>query len=196
MEYDIKDVAWDLVVLDEAHKLRNVYRSDNKIGKAIRDAIQDRPKILLTATPLQNSLLELYGLVSLIDPYIFGDLKSFKLQFARLSGEDARYEDLRQRIAPICQRTLRRDVGQYVKYTKREALTESYFPAKMKWRSTTRSRNICNARFCCPAGESAPTHDACAAAFVGFFNFCHFRNFCRVRPPNYKPYSTHTPARG
>jgi len=130
MEYDIKDVAWDLVVLDEAHKLRNVYRSDNKIGKAIRDAIQDRPKILLTATPLQNSLLELYGLVSLIDPYIFGDLKSFKLQFARLSGEDARYEDLRQRIAPICQRTLRRDVGQYVKYTKREALTENYFPGE------------------------------------------------------------------
>lgn len=127
-EYDIRDVNWDLVVLDEAHKLRNVYRTDNKIGRAIRNAIQGKPKILLTATPLQNTLLELYGLVSLIDEYIFGDLKSFKIQFSRLSGDDARYEDLRQRLAPICQRTLRRNVLQYVKYTKRHALTEDYYP--------------------------------------------------------------------
>jgi superfamily II DNA/RNA helicase len=133
MEYDIRDIDWSLVVLDEAHKLRNVYRSDNKIGRAIRDAIQDKPKILLTATPLQNSLLELYGLTSLIDPYIFGDLKSFKLQFARLGENDARYEDLRQRIAPICQRTLRKDVLQYVKYTKREALTEDFYPGEDEW---------------------------------------------------------------
>lgn len=126
-------VDWSLVVLDEAHKLRNVYRSDNKIGRAIRDAILDKPKILLTATPLQNSLLELYGLSSLIDPYIFGDLKSFKLQFARLSGNDVRYEDLRQRIAPVYQRTLRRDVLQYVRYTKREALTEDFFPGDDEW---------------------------------------------------------------
>ncbi|MCC6279568.1 MAG: DEAD/DEAH box helicase family protein [Saprospiraceae bacterium] len=128
MEYEIRDVEWDLVVLDEAHKLRNVYRTDNKIGRAIRDSIQGKPKILLTATPLQNSLLELYGLVSLIDEYIFGDLKSFKIQFSRLSGDDARYEDLRQRLAPICQRTLRSNVLQYVKYTNRHALTEDYFP--------------------------------------------------------------------
>lgn len=133
MEYDIRDVDWSLVVLDEAHKLRNVYRSDNKIGRAIRDAILDKPKILLTATPLQNSLLELYGLTSLIDPYIFGDLKSFKLQFARLGDNDARFEDLRQRIAPICQRTLRRDVLQYVKYTRREALTEDFYPGDDEW---------------------------------------------------------------
>lgn len=129
-EYDIRDVDWDLVVLDEAHKLRNVYRTDNKIGRAIRHAIEGRPKILLTATPLQNSLLELYGLVSLIDEYIFGDLKSFKIQFSRLSGDDARYEDLRQRLAPICQRTLRRSVLQYVKYTNRHALTEDYYPGE------------------------------------------------------------------
>jgi SNF2 family DNA or RNA helicase len=36
------------------------------------------PKVLLTATPLQNSLMELYGLVSLIDDYAFGEAKSFR----------------------------------------------------------------------------------------------------------------------
>ena len=76
-------VSWDIVVIDEAHRLRNVYKPDNKIGNAIKNAIDDRPKVLLTATPLQNSLLELYGLVSIIDENVFGDLKSFKTQFIR-----------------------------------------------------------------------------------------------------------------
>jgi SNF2 family DNA or RNA helicase len=69
---------WDLVIIDEAHRLRNVYRKDNKIGNAIKNALHNKPKILLTATPLQNSLLELFGLVSLVDDYLFGDLKSFR----------------------------------------------------------------------------------------------------------------------
>src|SRR4030043_204845 len=73
-------VKWDLVVIDEAHHLRNVYRTDNKIAKTIRDSIEDAPKVLLTATPLQNSIMELYGLASFIDEHIFGDIKSFKEQ--------------------------------------------------------------------------------------------------------------------
>ena len=43
-----------------------------------------RHKLLLTATPLQNSLLELFGLVSVIDEHVFGDLESFREQFANL----------------------------------------------------------------------------------------------------------------
>ena len=58
----IKHVAWDLVIIDEAHRLRNVYKPTNKIANAIKLAIESRKKILLTATPLQNSILELYGL--------------------------------------------------------------------------------------------------------------------------------------
>ncbi len=58
-------IPWDLVVIDEAHRLRNVYRPDNRIGKALKGALANAPKVLLTATPLQNSLMELYGLVSL-----------------------------------------------------------------------------------------------------------------------------------
>jgi SNF2 family DNA or RNA helicase len=73
------------VVIDEAHRLRNVYKSTNKIAKAIKEAVAHAPKILLTATPLQNSLLELYGLVSIIDEYTFGDLKSFKTQYTRIT---------------------------------------------------------------------------------------------------------------
>ncbi len=91
----LKHINWDLVIIDEAHRLRNVYKPSNKIGNGIKDALDHCKKVLLTATPLQNSILELYGLVSLIDPYIFGDLKSFKSQFSRNIDEE-NYTDLRK----------------------------------------------------------------------------------------------------
>ena len=55
-----------------------------RIGRTLKGALANAPKVLLTATPLQNSLMELYGLVSLIDDYAFGDAKSFRSQYARL----------------------------------------------------------------------------------------------------------------
>lgn len=79
---DVKGIDWDLVVLDEAHRLRNVYKTSNVIAKTLKEALSRvHSKVLLTATPLQNSLLELYGLVSFIDDRVFGDLDSFRSQF-------------------------------------------------------------------------------------------------------------------
>jgi ERCC4-related helicase len=127
----ISQIDWDLVIIDEAHRLRNVYKPSNKIGNALKTALAHCPKILLTATPLQNSLLELYGLVSLIDEHIFGDLKSFKSQFSRLTTEED-FEALRQRIKPLCQRTLRRQVLEYVSYTNRIALVEEFIPSELE----------------------------------------------------------------
>ena len=123
----IRHINWDLVIIDEAHRLRNVYKANNKIGNTLKNALEHCKKVLLTATPLQNSILELYGLVSLIDPYIFGDLKSFKSQFSRNVDEE-NYEDLRNRLQPICKRTLRRQVLEYIKYTERKPLVQEYFP--------------------------------------------------------------------
>jgi len=111
----IKQIEWDLIVIDEAHHLRNVYKNTNKIANAIKAAVAHAPKLLLTATPLQNTLMELYGLVSIIDDYTFGDLTSFKSQFARLTNND-NFDDLKERLKPICKRTLRRQVLEYVKY--------------------------------------------------------------------------------
>jgi len=111
---DIQAVNWDLVVMDEAHRLRNVYKPGNVIARAIRDALLHvHSKVLLTATPLQNSLLELYGLISMIDDRVFGDVDSFRAQFSQ-AGRDQTFAGLRNRLAPICRRTLRRQVQQYV----------------------------------------------------------------------------------
>lgn len=124
----IRQTPWDLVVIDEAHRLRNVYKPSNKIANAIKSAIANKPTTLLTATPLQNSLLELYGLVSLIDEFTFGDLRSFKTQFSRMNSPDD-YRSLRERIRPICQRTLRRQVLPYISYTNRHALVQEFIPS-------------------------------------------------------------------
>jgi SNF2 family DNA or RNA helicase len=78
---ELKAIAWDLVVIDEAHKLRNAYRPSNKVGQGIRWAMEDCRKLLLTATPLQNSLLELFGLSTLIDEHLFGDINAFRAQY-------------------------------------------------------------------------------------------------------------------
>jgi ERCC4-related helicase len=126
---DIKGINWDLVVLDEAHRLRNVYKTSNVIAKTIKEALAHvHSKVLLTATPLQNSLLELYGLVSMIDDRVFGDLDSFRAQFTQPNRKQA-FAALRSRIAPICKRTLRRQVQQYVPYTARRAIVEEFTPS-------------------------------------------------------------------
>lgn len=138
----IKQTNFDLVVIDEAHRLRNVYKTSNKIAREIKDAIQEYPKLLLTATPLQNSLLELYGLVSIIDDHIFGDLNSFKANYAKVSREQDIYEselglvepkqemfaDLRNRLKTVCMRTLRRQVLEYINYRDRKPITQDYIP--------------------------------------------------------------------
>ena len=125
MAAEVKKVAWDLVVIDEAHKLRNAYQQSNKIGQHIRWALEERRKILLTATPLQNSLSELYGLSTLIDDQMFGDLPTFKSLYANVDGD---LDDLRKRLAGFCRRTLRKDVMEFVRYTARRLITIPFTP--------------------------------------------------------------------
>jgi hypothetical protein len=122
---EIRRIAWDLVVIDEAHKLRNAYRPSNRVGLGIREATDGCRKLLLTATPLQNSLLELYGLSTLIDDQIFGDLNAFRAQF---TGIGSSTEALRQRLSGFCRRTLRNQVSEYIRYTERHAMTRPFTP--------------------------------------------------------------------
>jgi hypothetical protein len=125
LELDLRSVAWNLVVIDEAHKLRNAHKPTNRIGQSLKRALSGRQKLLLTATPLQNSLLELYGLSTLIDDHQFGDETAFRRQYMQ-SGADLPM--LRTRLKSFVQRSLRKDVLEYVKYTERKPLTQKFHP--------------------------------------------------------------------
>lgn len=120
----IRECKWDISIIDEAHKLRNAYKPNSKRALGIKFALNDTKKLLLTATPLQNSLLELYGLTSIISDGIFGDISSFRQQYVNSSSG---LEDLKNRLQVFCKRTLREDVNEYVPYTERRAIT---FPFK------------------------------------------------------------------
>ncbi|MDF9751536.1 SNF2-related protein [Arthrobacter sp. ES3-54] len=121
--------AWDLVVADEAHRLRNHWTGKTKAAEAVAHIVQGAHKtVLLTATPLQNKLEELYGLVSIFDPGYFYSLEAFRERYVKnrdLGGDD----DLVERVATVSKRTLRRDADKYIHFTKRMPLTVEFTPS-------------------------------------------------------------------
>ena len=135
-QQELASIKWDLVVFDEAHKLRNIYKNDGaKIAKNLEEALKGCFKVLLSATPMQNSLLELYGLVSVIDPHFFGDLDSFKARYNKPKLESTELGALRSRLKSICSRTLRRQVQAEggINFTRRYSITEPYDPNSDEW---------------------------------------------------------------
>lgn len=117
----IPSVKWDFIVIDEAHNLRNVFHGAKR-ARNLYELTKGIPKILLTATPLQNSLSDLHGLIAYIDPRIFGDEKVFNKRY--VNGQD--YDGLKQELTPVLYRTLRRDVGKYMDFKKRVCRTVDF----------------------------------------------------------------------
>ncbi|KAA0676358.1 SNF2-related protein [Roseomonas genomospecies 6] len=122
---------WDLVIFDEAHRLRNVYRKGASArAKRLRDTLRDPFKVLLTATPLQNNIMELFGLVSIIDDKVFGDEASFRTLYGGARPDRGQLMVLRKRMEPICRRTLRKNVQEagHINYTRRIPVTFRFDP--------------------------------------------------------------------
>jgi superfamily II DNA or RNA helicase len=124
---ELEKIDWDIVVFDEAHRLRNVNKPSNVIAKTLRQTFAGCHKLLLTATPLQNSLGELFGLISFIDEHAFGDVASFR-DHVSTSTEDVGLGSLRSRLQAICHRNLRRQVEPYIRYTKRLPALQEFAP--------------------------------------------------------------------
>tara|TARA_R110001592_G_scaffold19231_15_gene79133 strand:- start:3162 stop:6020 length:2859 start_codon:yes stop_codon:yes gene_type:complete len=128
---------WHLVVFDEAHKLRNIYQP--KGSKRARDVVEaterSESRILLSATPIQNNLMELYGLASVIDEHYFGDAKSFRTLYVNRQKDPSTFDDLKRRIQPLCHRTLRKQVQQEggINFTNRYAITQDFTPTESEW---------------------------------------------------------------
>lgn len=122
--------AWDLIVCDEAHRLRSYWKGTAKIASHIADICREAHKVvMLTATPLQNRLEELYGLVSVFEPRYFYSLDAFKERYINNSAAPGN-DDLAQRVAQIAKRTLRKDVDKYIRFTQRIPLTLAFTPSR------------------------------------------------------------------
>lgn len=113
---------------------RNVYKAaEQSRASVLRKALAGRQKLLLTATPLQNNLMELFGLISLIDETYFGSQQAFRSEFGGREG-GASQALLAKRLEPICKRTLRRQVQRagLINYTNRLPKTFDFTPGRLE----------------------------------------------------------------
>lgn len=114
---EIKSHDFSLAVVDEAHKLRNIHNNKGATSNNVKYAIENFKKVLLTATPIQNNLLDLYGISSVIDDEIFGDKTIFRENYIKNFYENK--TELEERLKPVLHRTLRTQVQPYIQFTKR-----------------------------------------------------------------------------
>lgn len=119
----IAKIHWQYSIFEEAHYLRRIYTGENKGAIAIKNAVEGSFKILLTATPMQNSIMDLYGLIHIIDETIFPDEKAF---YDRYFRKPENYEELANRVSKFCFRTTRSQVETYVKIPNRIPITAEY----------------------------------------------------------------------
>lgn len=112
-------VAWDFCVFDEAHRLRNVHKSNSKMANSLYELTKGIPKILLTATPMQNTLLDIYGLVQYIDERIFYSKNVFSERYMKSEN----YLALKDSLKTVIQRTLRKEVAEYIRFSERKEMT-------------------------------------------------------------------------
>ncbi len=115
----IQQVPWDLVIVDEAHHLRNPGTLNHKLVAGL----QTRYLLFLTATPLQNSLLELYHLVHLLNPELLGSRQGFRRRFEEGLQNPESLEELRRRLRRVMVRNRRTDVGKFLHASRRQAIT-------------------------------------------------------------------------
>lgn len=124
--------TWDLVVCDEAHRLRSHWTGQAKIARNVAQICQAASKtVMLTATPLQNRLEELYGLVSVFAPDYFHSLDAFKERYLN-RPEGVGNDDLTARVARIAKRALRKDADKYIRFTQRIPLTFAFTPSEVE----------------------------------------------------------------
>lgn len=122
----IAQLPWDLAVIDEAHHLRN---SNGVRHKNIKESLTASKILLLTATPLQNRLEELWSLASLIDEHHFGERAAFRKRYAPpLNDRD--FASLKDRLTPLVQRTLRKQAREFIRFTDRIPLIEEFTPTQ------------------------------------------------------------------
>ncbi|XP_033961605.1 chromodomain-helicase-DNA-binding protein 3 isoform X2 [Pseudochaenichthys georgianus] len=101
----LKSMDWACLVVDEAHRLKN---NQSKFFRRLNDYTIDH-KLLLTGTPLQNNLEELFHLLNFLTPNRFNNLEGFLEEFADISKED-QIKKLHDLLGPHMLRRLKADV--------------------------------------------------------------------------------------
>jgi hypothetical protein len=103
----LKNIPWQVIVVDEAHRLKG---ASNQLSD-ILDDFRSEFRVLLTGTPLQNNLGELFKILSFLDPVEFGAHEELGNSFDNLGGDAAKLDELHALLRPRILRRTKKDVG-------------------------------------------------------------------------------------
>lgn len=119
----IREIQWDLVIFDEASCLSKGYTGQNKTAATLKEATAGAYRLLLTPTPIELSIMDVYGLIHFIDESVLPDANWFYNRYFR---KPENYPELTEWVSRYCFRTLKSQVGGYVNFTQRIPHTISY----------------------------------------------------------------------
>lgn len=101
----LKPIKWECMIVDEGHRLKN---KDSKLFSSLKQ-YSTRHRVLLTGTPLQNNLDELFMLMHFLDAGKFASLEEFQEEFKDINQEE-QISRLHKMLAPHLLRRVKKDV--------------------------------------------------------------------------------------
>jgi SWI/SNF-related matrix-associated actin-dependent regulator of chromatin subfamily A member 5 len=122
--------AWEYIIIDEAHRIKN---EDSSLAQIIR-GFQSRNRLLITGTPLQNNLHELWALLNFLLPDVFGDSEAFDQWFqSRDEAEESVVQQLHRVLRPFLLRRVKADVEKALLPKQETNLYVSMTEMQRKW---------------------------------------------------------------
>ncbi|QIW95255.1 hypothetical protein AMS68_000773 [Peltaster fructicola] len=126
----LKKFAWEYIIIDEAHRIKN---EESSLAQIIR-LFNSRNRLLITGTPLQNNLHELWALLNFLLPDVFGDADAFDNWFSTTDkDQDAVVQQLHRVLRPFLLRRVKSDVEKSLLPKKEINLYVGMSEMQIKW---------------------------------------------------------------
>ncbi|KAK5991313.1 Lymphocyte-specific helicase [Cladobotryum mycophilum] len=123
-QHNLSRISWEFIIIDEGHRMKN---ADAKLFQQLRQ-FSSATRLLITGTPLQNNLKELWSLLHFLLPTIFTDWEAFEswFDFSDLQDEETTHEFIADRmkqdlvkkmhliLQPLLLRRVKQDVAAYL----------------------------------------------------------------------------------
>ncbi|KAN0080592.1 SNF2 family N-terminal domain containing protein [Elaphomyces granulatus] len=126
----LKKFAWEYIIIDEAHRIKN---EESSLAQIIR-VFNSRNRLLITGTPLQNNLHELWALLNFLLPDVFGDSDAFDQWFSSQDADqDTVVQQLHRVLRPFLLRRVKSDVEKSLLIKKEMNLYVGMSEMQVKW---------------------------------------------------------------
>lgn len=135
----LKKFAWEYIIIDEAHRIKN---EESALAQIIR-IFNSRNRLLITGTPLQNNLHELWALLNFLLPDVFGDSEAFDQWFSNQEADqDTVVQQLHKVLRPFLLRRVKSDVEKSLLPKKEINLYVGMSAMQIKWYKSILEKDI------------------------------------------------------